>query len=191
MGGVLFSNGSQITKKKLLLRGWDERSIDFLIKSENSWKLRRGEISLEKYATHVKDVTNISYSEIKIAFNIWHESYKINKKLFKFINKLNSAISVGIVSGNISERVLYLEKKYQFLSNFNFADFSYEHNIDKNNPLLFKLVKEKNNLTPSETIVIDDKIDCIRAAKKNNFLTYKYESYIKFEMNMSKYGIEI
>ena len=176
LGGVLFTNGSKILLKKLKSQRLitNEILIDILY-SEEAWLVRKGLINFNDYWASIdikySKMINVPTSYIK---ELWFKSYKLKKNLYDTILYLRNFYTIGLISGNIKERVDYLNQVYDFRRLFDFEVYTFDCKLDKKGDDIFKYAIKTHSLIPSECLYIDDSIDCISEAKKLNFMTYKY-----------------
>ena len=155
-----------------------EEIINEILYGKLSWDLRRGELTMFNYL----DLILGKFPEIKIELHkieeIWFNSYEINYKMVELIKNLREKYLIGTISGNIKERIAYLEKKYSFRNLFSYEIYSCDVGIDKNDIQIFEYAINKYNLDPRTCLLIDDNDDCLQAAEAIGF---KVSKYIEFE----------
>ena len=101
----------------------------------------------------------------KMIKGIFHESiellYELKKKNY----------SCYILSNWSSETFEGMTDEYNFLKDFDGMIISGDIKLVKPDKKIFELAIEKFNLTPNETIFIDDRIENINSAQNLNFKT--------------------
>ncbi|MBR9681060.1 MAG: HAD family phosphatase [Candidatus Altiarchaeota archaeon] len=165
-GGVLFTSG---TEKAIELIS-KETKVNFERANElfgqknqkEGWKLRRGLITSEKFWDAVRK-ENPDTKKIK---KLWFESYTLNESALELVKKLRKYHRVIAFSGNLRERVEYLDKKYNMMKEFDNHFFSYEVGYNKIDIEFYKKAIENLKIIPEETLFIEDQSDHLDIASK-------------------------
>ncbi|MBY9007068.1 MAG: HAD-IA family hydrolase, partial [Candidatus Lokiarchaeota archaeon] len=118
-------------------------------------------------------------------------SYVPNYRMMKLVKNLSKNYRLVIFSGNVKERIEYLEKRYHFLKYFDETVFSFDYNINKQKLDFYYELLAHIDCKPEEAILIDDSWDNIRRAKKVG-LNGVYFLYTKQLLKtLKKFGIKI
>ncbi len=194
LGGVYFSDG---TKKV----------IDFLNKNysismpilqdiyygDKSWDLRINKISSYDYWTYVyKKYPHLNNIDFKY---LWYDSFTIDYKIHHMVKSLSKKYYLGIISGNISDRVDYLEKKYCFKHLFDFQLYSFStglHKIDKRLYTLASTQLKVMKIPTYETIFLDDNEDCVKIASEVGMYSILYKNdFKKLSQQLRELGVDV
>ena len=83
------------------------------------------------------------------------------------IDLLQPHFNIIIVSDNYRENIAYIEERYQFSSWSEAAYYSYDFEMVKGNPDFFVQLKKEINLPVEHLLLIDDSINKLASAKRN------------------------
>ncbi len=96
-----------------------------------------------------------------------------------------------ICTSNFPARINGLQKKFGFLDNFDAWSLSYEVGVNKPDPLLFKELIKKVQLSPAEIVYADDYQPAVDAAKTEGITAFLYEDFDKFLQQLASLGVDI
>ena len=97
--------------------------------------------------------------------NIWFNSYCPHNGMRKIVEELSEKYRIIIFSGNVKERIQFLDEKYDFLKYFDDFVFSYDYQKNKHEKEFYEILLKYLDCTPSEAILIDDEKKSIKFAK--------------------------
>jgi len=169
LDGVYFQRGTENFMKNVVEKfGANEDKLNFAYKkSEKMKKYKRGEISGDEFWGWFCEHLWIDSNKEEL-LEILVSGYFVNPLAPLLMQKLRAkGIKLIICSNNFRERIENLDKKFDFLKNFDFVVFSYEYGILK--PELLKKVVEVTGFEFNEIFLADDGEDNIRAAKEIGF----------------------
>lgn len=191
MGGVIFKNGTREAINVLTSKYNVEAQIAHDIYNGSlSWDLRAGLLSSDIYWAVVQDKYGKYDFWNKLNLKeLWYEQFTPLSGMLELLNSLNGKARLGIISGNIEDRVEYLFKKYKLRQLFNFEAYSFTFNLHKNDPNLYKGVIEKFNINAKNALFIDDNLDCLEAANQCELRTYLFKDSHQLKQEIIKYGI--
>ena len=181
LSGVFFKRDlkevvKRISKKYFL----DPQKLEFVLIGPFSFEYRKGLVYPEDFWKRVKEYLNIEDVE-KIKHAFFNAYYPYNKTI-KFIKKLKQRkIQVAFISNSPKDRVKYLNRKYNFISLFDFGLFSFEVNVCKPDKGIYEKFLEKFNLKASEVIYIDDKEKNLEPAKELGIKTILFKNIEQLE----------
>ena len=92
-----------------------------------------------------------------------------------------------VLSNWSAETFVGMTDDYPFLQSFNGLLISGEDNLMKPDAAIYELAINRFNLTPQETVFIDDKLENIEAAKNFNFKTIHLVDPKIIEMEIDKF----
>lgn len=161
LGGVYFTDGTTIALEKIkeFTKGNSE-VVDELFREapeKEGYLLRIGKLSSKVFWDIVSKKLKLNAHQISIIKEMWHSSYEPKKGMKELIQKLRKSYKVVAFSGNIKERIEYLDKRYSLLKDFDDFVFSFDHKLSKKYPNFYKRLLETIKAKPEECLFIDDK----------------------------------
>jgi len=195
LGGVYFESRTKESKNEF----FHQFSVSQLIIDEifenyplkEGYKYRIGKISKENFWRAAKRKLQITEEQIPVIQEIWHGSYKPNRRLKELIKILRKRYRVVAFSGNIKERIEYLENKYEFKKDFDALVLSYQEGFSKTDIDFYKLLTQKSKCEPSEAIYIDDKKEFVDLGKTVGLNGIVFENIEQLVKDLKVLGIEI
>ncbi len=197
LGGVYFTPGTLIAMEKIkeIYDIENEKLLQEIfsdkLNSEGNL-LRRGLITIDEFEEKLFSKLAINVKERKHTRYIWFGSYCIHYGIEELLEKLKrNNYRLIIFSGNVRERIDYLEKKCGFLKYFDDTVFSFDYNMNKNDIEFYRELIKHLECDPSEAILIDDEKKNIKIARMLGFNGIHYYYTEKLIENLKKYGIII
>jgi len=196
LGGVYFTKGSYLAIEKIA-NLYNIKSIAKVREiledrpGTEAYLLRLGLITMDEFEEIVIKKFKIKEQDKFHIRNIWFSSYIPNYKMEDVVKQLKKRYRLVIFSGNVRERVEYLDKRYHFLQYFDDTVFSFECQKDKNDIDFYEELINHINCEPSQAILIDDEMKNIIRAKTiglNGILYYYTEHFVE---ELKKFGIEL
>ncbi len=178
LGGVYFSDGTKKVVELICEKYSVEKSIlNNIYYGDKSWDLRINKISSFDYWDSIyKQYPDFNHIDFK---NLWYDSFEINHQIADLIRILTKNYCLGIISGNIADRVDYLERKYNFGHLFDFKIYSFNTGLHKIDKRLYDIAATQLNaigISADETIFIDDNEDCLEAARDVGMQTILFKN---------------
>ncbi|MFX1314599.1 MAG: HAD-IA family hydrolase, partial [Promethearchaeota archaeon] len=169
LGGVYFTRGSHLAIEKIIdiYSIEDHHSVrEFFRDSykKEGHMLRLGLINMDEFEQRFVSNFDIKIDDLHHIRNIWFGSYIPHYKMEEIVLQLKKYRLV-IFSGNIKERIEFLDKRYNFLKYFDVFLFSYEYQKNKNDIEFYKELLNHLNCEPSEALIIDDEKKNIKLAE--------------------------
>lgn len=196
LGGVYFTRGTNLAIEKIidlydiekdrLLREFFRDGYQ----TEGQW-IRLGTITMDQFEKKFIENFKICVDEIHHVRRIWFGSYVPYFGMENLINNLGKKYRLVIFSGNIRERVEFLDKRYHFLEKFDDYVFSFEYKKNKKEIGFYKELLKHIDCEPSEAILIDDEKIATKFGKAvglNTILYYYTEQLIK---NLKDFNIKV
>jgi len=122
LGGVYFENGTKIALSEIykLVKVPTEKVDEIFCgyPKKEGWLYRRGKITKKKFWNAAIKKLKIDKKLVPKLQEIWNSSYKPMKGIKEVVAKLRENYKVIAFSGNIKERVEYLNKKYGLYKDF-------------------------------------------------------------------------
>ncbi|MFW9946102.1 MAG: HAD-IA family hydrolase [Candidatus Odinarchaeota archaeon] len=196
LGGVYFTPGTYLAIEKIK-EIYDIENQNLLIdifsdilNSEGNL-IRKGLITIEEFEERLFLKMNIQNKEKDHIRYIWFGSYCLHYGIEKIIKELRKNYRLVVFSGNIRERVEYLNKKCEFLKYFNDAVFSYDYHTNKNDLEFYKELIKHINCKPEEAILIDDEKKNIQLARSLGFNGIHFYYTEKLIKDLKKFNINL
>jgi len=161
LGGVFFTSGTilAIEKIKELYNIEDETLLREIFSDRpntEGYLIRKGLITIDEFEERLFSKFGINKKEKKHARYIWFGSYCIHYGIEELLKILKKNYRLLIFSGNVRERVEYLEEKCGFLRYFDDTVFSFDYQENKNDIEFYEELLKHLECEPSEAILIDD-----------------------------------
>ncbi|MHA1146646.1 MAG: HAD-IA family hydrolase [Promethearchaeota archaeon] len=196
LGGVFFTNGSAlaIDKMKDIYNITNVKLLKKLFSNEPGtpgYLIRLGKMSMDEFEEKVAEQLNLLGSEKKHIRHLWFGSYVPQYKMRELAIELRKKYRVILFSGNVLERIQYLDQKYDFLRLFDDAVFSYDYALNKDSDEFYDELLKHLDCNPNESLLIDDLTENIKQAQKFgiNYIHYYYTEQLIEELK--KYNINV
>ena len=193
-GGVYFSKGSRIASKKIAKKyGMPEKKVYKALKDFHATQeYRKGKITRQEFLEIISGNLDIPAKNMKNVEFTWHSSYKPLKGMPQLVKKIRKHYRVVVLSGNIPERVRYLERKYGMLKHFHEHHFSFDYGLTKDDGAkFFMAAAKKMNVNPKDCILVDDKKEFLDAVKKKGAKAVLFKDAKHLEKELGKLGVKI
>jgi len=116
----------------------------------------------------------------KLTINEFQKSFwagdNIDQKLISFISNLKNKYKLGLLSNAMDTTRQRLTDRYKLMDYFDVSLFSYEVNLIKPDPEIYKIILQQLDVSPKETIFVDDLIENIIAANKLGLTTVHFKN---------------
>lgn len=161
LGGVYFTRGSYLAIEKLA-DIYNIENIELVREifgdryKKEGHLLRLGLISMNEFEQRFISQFKINEEDLRHIRNIWFGSYVVHYKMEELVRELKRNYRLVIFSGNIKERVDFLNKRYDFLKYFDDLIFSYDYQKNKNDVDFYRELIKHIECIPSQAILIDD-----------------------------------
>ena len=161
LGGVYFTSGSTLAIEKIkeIYDIKDEELLREIFKDKpttEGYLLRKGLITIDEFEEQLFKKLGIDRKERKHTRYIWFGSYCVHYGIENLLTILKKNYRLVIFSGNVRERIEYLDKKCNFLRFFDDTVFSFDYQKNKNDIEFYKELIKHLRCKPSEAILIDD-----------------------------------
>ena len=196
LGGVFFTRGTNLAIEKII----DIYSIKNHHKLREFFRdgyqkeghlIRLGLISMDEFEKRLISKFNIQEENIHHIRHLWFGYYIPMYNMEKLIDNLKGKFRLVIFSGNIRERVDFLDNRYHFSEKFDDFLYSFDCKLNKGQIEFYKELLNHIECDPSETIVIDDERRAVKFAKAVGFNTILYYYTEQLIQELKEYNIEI
>lgn len=192
LDGLYFTEESFQTFKERLAPNSEKSKRDLVFALSDEMKaFKNGTMSEEEYRERAKKELGLSYSNEEI-YKILRESYEVNEKVEQLAKKLKEKwYKIWVCSNNFPTRIRELNKKFNFLDNFDVHVFSYEVGIMKPDQKIFQILVNKSGIEANKIIYSDDKEEKLQWAKSLWIQTFVFNSFDEFIQDLKNCWIEI
>lgn len=196
LGGVYFTAGTllAIEKIKKVFHIKDTKKIHQIFRDKpysEGYLIRRGLISIQEFERRTALKLNIPLNKKHHIRQMWFSSYVPNYKMEEIIKELSCNYKLIIFSGNIEERIQYLDEKYDFLKYFDDFLFSFEFKMNKKEMNFYKELIKHIDCNPSNALLIDDNKRVLEHGVLLGFNGIQYSYTEKFLRDLQTYGIHL
>lgn len=196
LGGVYFTPGSYLAIEKIreIYDIKNEKLLhEFFSDNPNSEGnlLRKGLMTIDEFEEKLFSKLEINKKERKHTRYIWFGSYCIHYGIEDLIKRLKTNYRLLIFSGNIRERIEYLDKKCDFLKYFDDAIFSFDYQKNKDDIEFYEELIKHIKCNPSDALLIDDEKKNVKMARSLGFNGIHYYYTEKLVEDLKNYGINI
>jgi HAD superfamily hydrolase (TIGR01509 family) len=194
LGGVYFTSGSTLAIEKIkeIYDIKDEELLREIFKDKpatEGFLLRKGLITIDEFEEQLFKKLGIDRKERKHTRYIWFGSYCVHYGIEDLLTILKKNYRLVIFSGNVRERIEYLDKKCNFLRYFDDTVFSFDYRKNKNDIEFYKELINHLECDPSETILVDDEKKNIWIARSLGINGIHYYYTEKLINDLKKFNI--
>lgn len=193
LDGVYFTSESfKRFKANLPKATSDEAAVNqVLYKSPQMQLFKTGKISEDNFWAYARQELGINVSNPDI-FRILRDSYEINPQVRDYVHQVKSAgYKTCICTNNFITRIRELNKKFNFLADFDIQVISYEVGYIKPDPRIFQALLERSQVLPGELVYSDDDSSKLTGAKDLGINAFAYEGFDKFVTSLHSLGVTV
>ena len=193
LGGVLFTEGKSVALEVLVRDyGYDPTVIREVLTCPLSRDMRKGLISEKVFWSWVAGQIPQDY-DAQLIRDEWYKGYALDPDVFKLVKSLKGHYRLVAFSGNIPDRVAYLNEKYRFRELFDVEVYSYDHHAGKGDPQFLEILLTTLGERPGEILYIDDSRDALELAEHRglNVVFYTTGQMENIEVAMRRLGISV
>ncbi|MFU7514395.1 HAD family hydrolase [Clostridium sp. HCS.1] len=192
LGNVLLDfNPRDYLKSKISDEKVDE-VFKAIFNSEEWIMLDRGTITEKEAINNIINRNSIYRDEINLAFENWYDLLKPIGDTVEILSSLKEKGYNIYYLSNFHELAFgEVTKKNKFFELFDGGVVSYMEKLLKPESDIYKLILEKYNLNPSETIFVDDMKANIEGADKLGIKTILFKGAKELKEELNNFNIEI
>ncbi len=173
IGNVLLAFDFEPALNSLKGKNADPQAIDKIIAAKDPFEA--GETTIDEYLFLIRRLLDFQGSDPEL-FAAWNSIFTEIPETFKLARKLKEKGHRLILFSNTNAiHAPYCVKEHQLLELFDHAVFSYEIGAIKPADAFFTRSFEKFNITPEETIYIDDLPENIAAGDRHGLRSFCYD----------------
>ncbi len=191
LSGVFFNDGLKAAVKIISDKfKLNPKKVEFVLNGSFAQKYRTGLVTTKKFWKDARDYLQVD--DIENIKRIFFESYHPHKDLVQLLQSLKKKkIKTAYLSNSPQDRVEFLDKKYHFISLFDFGLFSFEAKSWKPEMEIYQKFLKKFNLKPEDVIYIDDRERDLKPAIELGMRTILFENTNQFKKLLNRLGITI
>lgn len=190
--GVYFNNGgSRLAAEKISGKygiGYDLIHNQLRV-SPFRKKYSRGKISGREFWSKISRETGLTNAECAEAEKIWHSSWKVQKGMKNLVSRLRRKYRIIVLSGNLKERIEFLNKKFNLNDLFHEQHYSFHYGVSKPDARLFIRAARRMKISPKECIVIDDMENFLHDVRNTGARTILFKDAKQLERELRRMGV--
>ena len=189
LDGVYFESGKEEFMQALKHRfGLSYEEVkEVFIKSPEMERYKEGRMSGIDFWRFARERWCID-ATISQLLALLASSYTVNRKAQRLLRHLHKkGYKIIACSNNFKERISVLDKRFNFLRDFDVVVFSYCEGIRK--PELLRCVIKKTHLSPEEVLFLDDHEALVISARRAGFRAIYCGDPAKIELYLAQGGI--
>jgi putative hydrolase of the HAD superfamily len=192
LDGMFFTQESFQKFKKALPTHHEIQDLDHVFhKSDEMVLFKLGKLSEQEYWEYMCNELSIDLTDEEI-FKILRDSYDVNEKVRGFVKKIRAKGYLScLCSNNFVTRVRELDKKFDFLKDFDVKVFSYEVGSVKPEKAIFEELLKRTNVKPDQIVYSDDNAERLSGAKEISIKTVVFKNFEQFVEDLKELGIEV
>lgn len=190
LDGVYFTPESFQRFKKAISKGVDDEIVNnVLYKSNMMLSFKKGEISENEYWDFVRSELKINFENEQI-FEILKDSYEVNPKIVELVRTVREkGYKTCICSNNFETRIRELNKKFDFLKDFDVHIFSYKTGVMKPDKKIYEALIRESHVNADQIVYSDDSSEKLVGANELGIHTFVFESVEGFVNKLRGFNI--
>lgn len=190
LDGVYFTPESFQHFKKAISGNVDEDVVNqILYKSPEMLNFKKGLITEDEYWNFVRKSLNISLSNDEIS-KILRDSYEVNGDIVEIVKMVKAkGFKTCICSNNFDTRIRELNKKFDFLKDFDVQIFSFQVGVMKPDKGIFEALINSSEVLPNEILYSDDSPEKLQGAIDLGINTFVFENVEQFIGKLKEFSV--
>ncbi len=200
LGGVFFTSGTHLAVEKIkdyldIQDGSLAKEVDrvFIGGYEDLGHIyRNGDLTHDEFWHKAQERLGFKEEDIPVLEKIWHSSYVPHEGMPQLVKLLRQERKYHLVifSGNIKERIEYLQKHYRLLDLFDDWVMSYDYHTNKDEIKFYRILLEKIPHPPENVLLIDDLRKYCRIAESLGMHAVKFTNVDRLIEDLGKFGVD-
>ncbi|MFZ2189681.1 MAG: HAD family phosphatase [Candidatus Magasanikiibacteriota bacterium] len=189
LSGVFLNKGMKVAIKRISNKyNLEPEKIRFVLNGSFAEEYRSGLIDVVDFWEKAKN--KLGVEDIAGVKQIFFDSYEPQKSSVELIKQIKSkGIRVGYLSNSPKDRTEYLDKKYNFISLFDFGLFSFDAHLCKPDKKVYEKLLEDFDLKAEDVIYTDDVQKNLEPAKELGIKTVLFNDVESFKKELEQSGI--
>jgi glucose-1-phosphatase len=167
MGGVLLKTADATAREAIAQRfGVSRRELEaFVFSSESSLQSEEGKLSDVEHWHNVMRHFGQPVGDYIQLYNAYFAGDYIDQRLLDFAASLKPTYTLALLSNAWENARTLLSQRFDFLDTFDISIFSYEVKARKPDAHIYRVMLERLQAAPHETIFIDDVQENVQGAQ--------------------------
>lgn len=155
-------------------------------RGEDLEKYTLGKLSFEDFLRNQLSKSNLSQEKLFLAKKIHNNCLRIVKGIKPLLEKLSKKYNLILMAGEGKESFNLKLEKFDLKRYFSKTYATWMIGRNKTDANFYNLILKENNLSPKETIFIDDQERYLNTAKKLGINTIKFENSARLKSQLSQ-----
>jgi epoxide hydrolase-like predicted phosphatase len=186
-GGVLMrtvdASGRRKWERKL---GLPQYTVDRVVHGSRSWKqAQSGEITDAEYWADVAQQLGLDDESLRSFRREYFAGDRLDDEMMSFIRDLRPRIKTALLS-NASPHLINLLEQLAVTDAFDEIVISGVVGVQKPDPAIYRIVLDRLDLTPEETVFVDDFVQNIQAAEQLGMHTLHFRRDMDWQSELSQ-----
>lgn len=193
LDGVYFLKGHENFKKNLAAKfGLSEDQIrDVYFKGDLMSDYKQGKIADHEFWVQAIQGWNIDTTQERI-LEILVKGYQLNPAIKELIHQLKKqGIKIAACTNNFPSRINALNKKFDFLKDFDIKVFSFKEGYLKPSTEIFQILIERSGVEPKEIFIADDSPEKLGPARELGIQVFPYTYFGQMLDDLVKLGVKL
>ncbi|PIZ57548.1 hypothetical protein COY23_01230 [bacterium (Candidatus Torokbacteria) CG_4_10_14_0_2_um_filter_35_8] len=193
LDGIYFTKqGKEKFNQEIMNLGVSKEDVEYVLyKSPEMIDFKKGEISEDEFWSFARKYWQVNKTNDEF-IKLLVKGYEINSEVDEIVKKVRkNGYKACVCSNNYKSRVEGLQKKFNFLQNFDVVIFSYQIGIMKPEKGIFKELLKRAGIKPKEMIYSDDNKDKLQGALSLGVNTFVYRNFEQFKNELLKLGVNL
>lgn len=149
---------------------------------------RNGKYDKQEFWQKAKEIIGKTF-DTELFAKKWHDSYVLNKEVLEIIKSLKKTYKIGVISGNIKERVDYLNNKYDILNYFDLQVFSFNVGKNKPNTEIYERFLKNARVKGDKCVFVDDEVKYLEAASRHGMRTILFQNVEQLRTELKRMNL--
>ncbi|MBD3208007.1 MAG: HAD-IA family hydrolase [Candidatus Nealsonbacteria bacterium] len=196
LGGVYFKRGTHLMLPKLfnLLEAPPDRIREVFTnyRKKEGWLFRRGAISAEEFWERAREKLDLGLKEAEQIKKFWYASYEPIEGMPELVRDLREGgYYVIAFSGNIKERMEFLDQRYGIHNEFDDFVLSFDFGLSKREERFYIILLQSIKCQPQECVCIDDSLRIVKTEQELGLKTIHFKDADQTRSELQKMGVSI
>lgn len=190
LDGVYFTPQSfKNFKANLPKKVTDEDKVNWVLyKSPEILSFKVGKMDEDAYWNFVRRELGVDISNEEI-FSLLRDSYEVRSGVRDYVLEVRSkGLKTCICSNNFITRIRELDKRFDFLKDFDVKVFSYETGVMKPNKGIFEELVKRTGVKADEIVYSDDDETKLAGALELGIQAWVYRGFEHFKQSVGQLG---
>lgn len=190
LDGVYFTPESFQKFKRTISNGVDEEIVNnVLYKSNEMLSFKKGLITENEYWNFVRRELKIDLKNEQL-FEILKDSYETNLQIVDLVRTVRKkGYKTCICSNNFETRIRELNKKFDFLKDFDVHIFSYKTGVMKPDKGIFEALIRESHVDANQIVYSDDSPEKLLGANELGIHTFVFETVDGFVNQLRDFNV--